>query len=362
MAGAIAERLRVRFPGVRLVVPHTFGDFQARAQYCFYTHWEFEGGLRGSLKSNFFRRSPTQVRAMAGMIDPAEVDVVLDASGFAFSDQWGTYPVKTLLHKMQQPARRHQPLVLLPQALGAFEKPDVARACRLLFERAELVCARDETSLKLVQKLGGARALRKYPDFTVAVSPASHSPELPEAFSAIVPNIRMLDKAQNRTSYLAFLNHAVERLISLGANPLFVLHDSEEDRRVIERLSASAASLQVVEHSDPRVLKAVLGKASLVIGSRFHALVSSLSQGVPCIGAGWSHKYPELFKDFGCEQFVASDLADWAQLDRLLEELADATAREKRSVAIRSAAKDLKTACESMWSEVEAIIRGTVRS
>ena len=47
-----------------------------------------------------------------------------------------------------------------------------------------------------------------------------------------------------------------------------------EDRAVLARLEGEARTLPVFEHDDPRVLKWILSKATMVIGSRFHALVS----------------------------------------------------------------------------------------
>jgi len=35
---------------------------------------------------------PKKIRTMYGLITNDEIDVVLDASGFAYSDQWGEYP------------------------------------------------------------------------------------------------------------------------------------------------------------------------------------------------------------------------------------------------------------------------------
>jgi len=38
--------------------------------------------------------------------------------------------------------------------------------------------------------------------------------------------------------------------------------------------------------------------------SRFHAMVGALSIGVPVAVVGWSHKYLEVMKQFGLEEFV----------------------------------------------------------
>ncbi len=356
MAVAIAQRLHRTFPGVRLVVPptYTFGKFEARSRYGFFTTWP-EKGVRARLMAKI---APAWLTNLAGIVHASEVDVVLDASGFAFSDQWGPQAALTLLNKMNSPERRRQQLILLPQALGPFGQPEVAAAARQLFARAKLVYARDSVSQQLAEPLCGPDKLRLYPDFTVAVTPELPGDvDLPERFCALVPNFRMLDKSGQAEPYLALLRRAVTGLRQRGLNPVFVLHDAQEDRRVIEALASTGETLPVLEHSDPRVLKGILGRADFVIGSRFHALVGALSQGVPCLGAGWSHKYPELFRSFDCAELLLSELGDFAQLDNRLDTLADCEHRQSWRQLIQTAAAALKERTHRMWREVEDTIR-----
>jgi len=362
MAIAVAERMRASFPGVRLVVPTSFGDFESRGRHGFWTTYDFPGRVRARLTGALLRTGAPGIRAALGIVDPAEVDVVVSASGFAFSDQWGPGAAQALLAKMETPQRRNQPLILLPQALGPFENPEVSKASRELFARSTLVCARDDHSFAAVEKLGGARDLRKYPDFTLGIRASQpDGVDLPEAFAAIVPNYRMLDKSGAAEGYIAFLKKAVEILQSKHLNPVFILHDAEEDMKVIERVS-SGRPLPVLKHPDPRVLKGMLGKATLVVGSRFHALVSSLSQGVPCIGAGWSHKYPELFRDFDSDDLLIADLNDAPKLAAAIDELADLPRRQARITRIRAATNLLKGKTQEMWQDVEGILRAQVSS
>lgn len=353
MAIAIAERMRAAFKDVRLVVGSKFGDFSARGRHDFLTTWDVDGGYRAKAVFTVLRFGGEWARSVLGVIDPAEVDVVLDASGFAFSDQWGPGAARHLWHKMNRPERRRQRLILLPQALGAFENPEVLAASRQLFGRAEFVCARDAHSFEAAERVGGARRLLQFPDFTLGVRSLRHDGfPVPERFAAIVPNYRMLDKTGSADAYIAFLKESISGLRQHGMNPVFVLHDAKEDRRVIQRFD----DIPVLTHSDPRVLKGLLGRAELVIGSRFHALVSSLSQGVPCLGVGWSHKYPELFRDFEVEDLLLADLEDLGALNERIAELADPAKSAARRSRIEAAAIQLKGKTECMWSEVEKVI------
>jgi colanic acid/amylovoran biosynthesis protein len=68
---------------------------------------------------------------------------------------------------------------------------------------------------------------------------------------------------------------------------------------------ARRSPIEIYAHAEPRHLKAVIGAADLVVGSRFHAVVGSLSQGVPTITLGWAHKYDHLHRDFEVPDWIA---------------------------------------------------------
>ncbi len=358
MAIAVAERMRKTFPEVRMAVSPYFGDFLTRAGHGFLMTGDFPGRFRGRLLSAVLPHSGAAFKSSLGVISPSEVDIVLDASGFAFSDQWGPGPAAALLNKMNRRDRRKQPLILLPQALGPFETPAMASAARGLFARAEFVCARDKQSHLAAEKLGGARRLLRYPDFTLGVEPTQpQGNHLLGRFAAIVPNYRMLDKTNNAAEYIDSLETSIERLTQAGWNSVFVLHDAQEDREVIEHIS-KRWHIPIATDKDPRVLKGILGRAELVIGSRFHALVSSLSQGIPCIGLGWSHKYPELFRDFDAEELLISNMKDSALLEKILAELMDHPNRKRWGDRITAAGEKLKIQSEAMWREVEKVVLG----
>jgi len=356
MAIAISERLHSQFPDVRIVVPLGFGHAFDRCRYQFYSTAEFGRSLRGRAASFLSAKMLPQIAKPFGLVAPAEIDIVLDASGFAFSDQWGSAPARGLLQKMNLPSRREKPLILLPQALGPFQTSDVAEAARKLFQRATLVFARDTSSLKAVKSLvGEANYLHQCPDFTLTVTPQPDPQlELPEHFTAIIPNYRMIDKGADRAGYLDFLTAAISELKKRRGNPHFLLHDSKDDRRLVAILNERGCEIPAITHYDPRVLKYVLGKCQFAIGSRFHGLVSTMSQGIPCIGAGWSHKYPELFSDFGVPELLIGDMKDLSLLAQLIETLSAPSAIQPLKQRIRDSATRLKHQTDRMWERVVA--------
>jgi|LSQX01.1.fsa_nt_gb colanic acid/amylovoran biosynthesis protein len=356
MAIAIAERMREAFPGVRIAVPPEFGDFESRARYGFLSTTDFPGRIRSPIIRGVINRSAPEFRKRLGVVTPLEIDAVLDASGYAFH-QNDCQAIQDLTHKMNCRARAHQPLILLPQAFGPLDWPRASQLAKQLFSRSALICARDQKSLATVRALGEYDQLRHYPDFTVGIT--AHMPKsmpISVPFCAVVPNYRMIDKTGKGKQYLLFLSHAIERIKQLGMSPLIVLHDSKEDHQIVEQLDRHPG-LPVFSDPDPRVLKGVLGQAHCVIASRFHSIVSTLSQGVPCIGTGWSHKYPALFKDFNVSDWLIEDLTDIKHLDRLFSQLANPLAVQQVSQQITVSTQRILGLIDEMWNEIFATLK-----
>lgn len=359
MAIAIAERMRGTFPDARIAVPPGYGSYESRARHGLRMTTEISGS---PVTKAFLGILPKGARRRTGLVRPGEVDVVLDASGFSFSDQWGARGARRLAAKMARRARTGQPLVLLPQAFGPFRNQDVASQTRRLLERATRVFARDARSGEHLASLGYTDKVRLCPDFTLTVRPVDPGFELPKrAFVAIVPNARMLDKGTRPDDYLSFLRTATAQVRKLGLEPAFVVHDQAEDHALVDRVGMAAEGIRVFTHADPRALKFVLGQASFVIGSRFHALASALYQRVPCIGAGWSHKYAALFADFGCSDLLVEDLGDADALATKLAMLATASGHSAVAARLDLGIADYGAKVEAMWQDVESIIRRCLR-
>lgn len=328
MLQVVLEQIKAAAPDTQFVVERWFGSYEDRAKYQLRTVLP-EGGIRSKLIRKL--ASPS-LRGAYGLVDPNDIEAVVDASGFAFGAQWGTQNLSYLARRASDWRRRKIPTVFLPQAWGPFETAEQKRFAGEAIANLDLVFAREQTSLDHLQTLSvNTDHVHRRHDFTNLASgivPAGLN--LPERFACVVPNIRMLDKAaaDQQTGYIDFLCASIKRLEQNQIQPLFLFHERVQDESVAEKVHARLGrELETITSSCPRELKGIIGKSMLVLGSRFHALVGSLCQGVPVVATSWSHKYEELVREYGVPELVVSP-TDQAACATAIQQATESATRE----------------------------------
>jgi polysaccharide pyruvyl transferase WcaK-like protein len=353
MLAAIRVHCCDTLPDVKLAVTPHFGPYDRRAHYGLLQKVTWKKWGRSRLG---FSLLPPGFRAAYGMVTEDQVGAVFDAAGFAFGDQHEASRTVHFADDVTRWKRAGKKVVLLPQALGPFEQPVIREAFKRVVDQADLIYARDPISFEYVQGLSGtSKHLRLAPDFTNLVKPAEPMQQSEEVL--IVPNHRMVEKTGDAAgAYLPFLARCVEAIESRGATWGLLLHDDRIDRQLVDPFKQLLGrDFPVHSANDPIALKAMLGGAQLVIGSRFHALVGALSQAVPTIASGWSHKYEMLFEDYACPEMV---LPIDAALDRIGQalEVGLGASRNQQVESLRMKAGEQLSRVRQMWSEVDELL------
>jgi colanic acid/amylovoran biosynthesis protein len=60
----------------------------------------------------------------------------------------------------------------------------------------------------------------------------------------------------------------------------------------------------VAREYDQHEIKGIIGQCDFFIGSRMHACIAALSQGVPCVGIAYSMKFAGVFESVGMGEWV----------------------------------------------------------
>lgn len=304
--------------------------------------------------------SPTNIFQKYNITLEAEVDTILDASGFAYSDQWGFQTTEEMASLYSKWKKEGKKIILLPQAFGPFTSEKIKYAFSQIVDNTDLIFARDEISYECIDQLGVPMDhVKTAPDFTnlvQGIEPSYIKDVIGKA--CIIPNIRMIDKTSSELSraYLSFLSLTIEYLLDKGLKPFILLHQVTDFELGRQLQAQVTRTIPVIQEDNPLHIKGILGKCHLVISSRFHGLISALSQGIPCLGTGWSHKYQMLFKSYDCIDLLVNLEKDVEYNLKKLDLIICEPTRGEIIESINRAANCQKALAQEMWSDVTALI------
>lgn len=328
-------------------------------------HWS---GVRSTVKRRFSVPLPGSLHRLAMLLPLAsrrkmnlvfdhEVDVILDASGFAYGDQWGVKKLDARLGRnIAAWKQQGKKVVVLPQAFGPFTDPGFAPLLKHIVEHADLVFARDSESYQHIVAITGERPnVVQKPDFTNLVTTKDAGADLGQV--VVIPNSKMLEMNKGETidNYVKVLVRAINLAQAHGKRVYLLNHEGPKDRNIIDQINrALEQPLEVFESDDPVAIKAAIRNTEITISSRFHGLVSALSQGVPVVATGWSHKYQELLGEYSVADYLIS--VDEAAMERVLLPLLDDEYRKTVSARIVERSDVLKAETKDMWRRVDALV------
>ena len=274
-------------------------------------------------------RSPRSVPILLRL---RRVDGMVDVSGFAFGDEWGSATARRHLELVKHIVAERRPCIYLPQAWGPFTDAQVAEAARVLCRYARVVYARDRRSHQYLVDLSpdAKGKIRLAPDIAFRFHGAS--PEVGARLLAdlgirvsekplvgIAPNMRVYERTRGygvRNAYAALLAQVTRYCHDeLRAQVVMIPHEILESRTLkddrylcalVEEMSRDAGHVTAAmtgEYSAAEI-KSVIGCLDLLVASRYHSIVAAVSQVIPTVALGWAHKYDELMRDVGLASYV----------------------------------------------------------
>jgi colanic acid/amylovoran biosynthesis protein len=331
-----------------------------------YEAYQKLGGLYKRIDTSKFESLlPKNIKGFLGIVTHKDIDIVLDASGFSYGQQWTS---AMLQHSVRQAKLMHERgahYIFLPQAFGPFKDAKYKRLIKEAIHYSSLVFARDETSFNYIKEIvGECDNLFLFPDFTNLVESKTssiNSLELPSNnFCLLIPNSKMFGKKSyssiTEVDYIEQFSKAAVEANNKGFQPVVLNHEGGADAPLCQALAnkievITGKKVLYLSELDALQVKSVIGSSKLVICSRFHGCVSALSQGVPVIGTSWSHKYEMLFKGYDAEELLfnfESKLPD--MLRSLLDNM------EEVKVKITDKAYSEKVKSNEMWSLIENLL------
>ena len=284
----------------------------------------------------------------------------IDASGFCFSDQWGAsdYSIIGLGKELAAYKKQGTKIIYLPQAFGPFEQELTKKHVNVVGKYADVIMPREKVSYDYLVKAGlDTKKLRIFTDFTSLVDG-----ECPKEYAhlaggvCIIPNARMIDKGiVDYDYYVSSMTKIAEYVKTQGKLTYILSHEIQSDDPLCGKLAESLkGKVETVTGLNAIEVKGLISTAYMCITSRFHGVASALNSCVPCLATSWSHKYAELFADYGQSDCVL-DLKD---MDGTLKRIATFV-DEKNNKSIREALTErlplIKEQTRNMWDVVWSV-------
>jgi len=253
------------------------------------------------------------------------IDVVLDAGGFQFSDQWKIDDAKLFSWEKyyQKLKKQGTKIILMPQAFGPFQTKNGKRSAKMIDSYADVIFAREKVSYDYLVEAGvNQDKIKLYPDFTALVD--GIIPERCKSLQGhvcIIPNMKMIDKgAVSMKRYLLLMSQLIQTIRENGKEAFLLNHAEKQDASLCQLINENIQNpLFIVNNLNALEVKGVISQSYMLVSSRYHGAASALNTGVPCLATSWSHKYEELFKDY--EQYDC--LLEFSNIEKTLKKMND---------------------------------------
>ncbi|MBN1129341.1 MAG: polysaccharide pyruvyl transferase family protein [Chitinispirillaceae bacterium] len=276
------------------------------------------------------------IRRNAVLRDIAGMDIVGSiAGGDSFSDIYGmeqflyvTLPQLLVLFLGKK-------LVQFPQTYGPYKRHLARTLAGYLLSRSGPVFSRDHAGVALVNKMTPSRKtpgdVRFLPDVGFVLDPLPATDPATIALTrrmkgggtTVGVNISGLlymggysrdNMFDLRFDYAAFVERLVKRFIDVHhTRVVLVPHvfgkvesDLEASSALYDRLAPASNGLLDLSSSplNHHEVKQVIGACDFFIGSRMHACIAALSQGIPAAGLAYSKKFHGVMSSIGAEALV----------------------------------------------------------
>ncbi len=352
MLMSVIEQVRLHIPDAVIVVPKNV--FNQDISFCMEHGISPLNTTDGPIHRFIYHLIYNKLLSSQKYITPKQIDLILDAGGFQFSDQWMC--TKEMVEQRNRYyksfSKKGRKIVFLPQAFGPFEMKESRSMINIVHKYADVIYAREQISYNYLRKeFPQSSKIMIAPDFTCLLKPnKSIKVHLPyKQYIIVIVNCRMLTHTSQliSTRYGEFMCKIIQFLLDKGENVILLNHEGMDDEQLLYQINSQLSrSLPILTNLNAIDVKGIIKQAKLLISSRFHGVVSGLTQNVPTLCTSWSHKYQELLKDHNC----SSNILDITNLNEAEKIILDTLENPMKYCSNNITLIEKKA--ESMWQEI----------
>lgn len=295
----------------------------------FSTGWiyEYVGGALGtaySLKNKVKKPSKDTFTSEKETIGNMLKNVVawIDISGYALSSQFSSNRSLDFLLRILTAKRHNIKMAIMPQSFGPFDYKGKNKYLFNYLMNKTLpypvkIYAREQEGYDLLTKERKLENVERTYDMVLMNKEMNLKniykdvPEFPtyddvKSAIGVVPNEENFKRADNEEVYASY-KYAIDTALEHGRK-VYLLRHSQNDKQVCQDIKNMFKDNDAVILLDRDISSLefdnLVEKLDFVIGSRFHSIVHSYKNHVPCIAIGWATKYHELLKLFNQYDYI----------------------------------------------------------
>lgn len=274
-----------------------------------------------------------------------EADLIVPVGGGYIRSRKGLmhrFNIPLLLHPLLLGYILGKPTILYAQSVGPFQNKFEELLVAFVLRRMTLIMLREDTSVALLARIGVSSNVTRAVDSgfllgsrkKVALRKTYHiSP------SALLVGVTVRDwlKGEAQKRYEQAVAKALDNLIETSNAHVFFIpqvtaargdDDRVVSRRVRDLMQHTAATTLVEDTPDHHRIKALYDNLDILLGTRFHSVIFSLTSHVPVLAIEYEHKTSGIMRDLGLEDWVVKiEDVTAAGLTTLLQKLAKEQAK-----------------------------------
>lgn len=290
-----------------------------------------------------------------------KADILIDVSGYALGSNWGIQYCLNYLNSVLIAKVYGMRCFLMPQSFGPFDFKGVKGRflewyMKKLLRYPEVIYAREQEGFDLLTNKYNLKNVKLSCDLVLNNSkesslndiykspPPLQIPEVVNRSVGLIPNMQNF-KYGNKRHLLNVYEKVISSLVAESRNVYLIRH-SVEDLAICHELKGrfqEEDSVMVLEDDySCHEFSAFVGGFDFMIASRFHSIVHSFKQSVPCVILGWAVKYHVLADTFDQSEYVfdVRDEVDSSEVLGKVEQMG--SNREKESAKIRIKLENLQ--------------------
>jgi colanic acid/amylovoran biosynthesis protein len=262
---------------------------------------------------------PKHLREVAALYQDA--DLIVPVGGGYMRSRKGVmhrFNIPLLLHPLLLGYLLGKPTVLYAQSVGPFQNKFEKALVAFVLNRMTLIMLREDTSVRLLASIGVTRNVIRTVDSGFLLSSRKKIDLrkaycIPPASLLVGVTVRywLTGKAQQR--YEQAVAQALDNVIgTLHAHVVFipqVTANKGDDDRIVSRrvrdiMQHTSAITLVSDTPDHHHIKALYDNLDILLGTRFHSVIFSLTSHVPVLAIEYEHKTSGIMRDLGLEDWV----------------------------------------------------------